>query len=227
MSAGKAREARDRKQIDIRRAAIEEFARHGYRGASTQAIAARAGLSKPQLHYYIDSKEDLYREVLLETMHAWGDLFAVDDAGLSPAQVLSDYIRRKLEFSFDHPLMSRIFTAEMLAGAPVFKPYMAVYRRRTAAAATMIRRWIDRGLMRPVDPLQLLMNIWAVTQSYADHRDQVLFYMRKPALGIADRERIIAHVTSLILTGCGLGAAPVAAAARRRPARRPAKSASP
>ena len=67
MIPAKAREARARKHADIKRAAIEEFARHGFQGASTQAFAARAGLSKPQLNYYIDSKLDLYRAVLLDT----------------------------------------------------------------------------------------------------------------------------------------------------------------
>ena len=48
----------------IYQAAIEVFAADGPQGATTQAIADKAGLSKAQLHYYIESKEALYRQVL-------------------------------------------------------------------------------------------------------------------------------------------------------------------
>ena len=204
----KAREARARKHADIKRAAIEEFARHGFQGASTQAIAARAGLSKPQLNYYIDSKLDLYREVLLDTMNAWGESFGFEDEELGPESVLTSYIRKKLEFSFSDPLRTKIFTTEILAGAPVFASFMPMFRRRTVAAAAMLQRWMDAGLMRRLDSLQLLMNIWAITQSYADYEQQVRYFMRKKALSAADREHIIEHVTRLILAGCSLAEPP-------------------
>ncbi|MBL8379289.1 MAG: TetR family transcriptional regulator C-terminal domain-containing protein [Burkholderiales bacterium] len=228
MTTSSTRPPRAARHADIKRAAIEEFARHGFQGASTQAIAARAGLSKPQLNYYIDGKEDLYREVLLDTMNAWGGLFEFDDAQRGPHAVLSDYIRRKLEFSFDNPLATKIFTGEMLAGAPVYMAYMPVFRRRTAAAATIMRQWMAQGLMRRSDPLQVLMNIWAITQSYADHEVQVRYFMRRKTLGALDRRRIVAHVTQFVLTGLGVrpapgrsaGPAPVSAPAKRAPPRR-------
>ena len=204
MQAPKVREAREKRQSDIKRAAIEEFARHGFRGASTQSIAERAGLSKSQLHYYIDSKEDLYREVLLDTMQAWGGLFDFQAEDKGPEIVLADYIRKKLEFSFSDPLRTRIFTAEILAGAPEFAAHMPTFRRRSMAAVALMQRWIDRGLMRPLDPLQLLMNIWAITQNYADYEQQIRYFMRKPALSADDKQRIVEHVTNLILTGCGV-----------------------
>jgi len=125
LQAPRVREAREKRQSDIKRAAIEEFARHGFRGASTRSIAERAGLSKSRLHYYIDSKEDLYREVLLDTMQAWGTLFDFQAEDKGPETVLADYIRKKLEFSFSDPLRTKIFTAEILAGAPEFAAQMS------------------------------------------------------------------------------------------------------
>ena len=49
----RAKQGRERILGAIREAAIAEFSRHGFKGASTKAIAERAGLTKPQLHYYI------------------------------------------------------------------------------------------------------------------------------------------------------------------------------
>ena len=59
----------------IRDAAIAEFAELGLRGASTQRIADRAGISKNKLHYYIDSKEELYEDALNHIIEIWADLF--------------------------------------------------------------------------------------------------------------------------------------------------------
>jgi len=42
-------------------AAIEIFATHGYDGASTRALAERAGVNLPAIPYYFGSKEGLYR----------------------------------------------------------------------------------------------------------------------------------------------------------------------
>ena len=47
----RAKQGRERILGAIRDAAIAEFNRHGFKGASTKAIAERAGLTKPQLHY--------------------------------------------------------------------------------------------------------------------------------------------------------------------------------
>ncbi|WP_233809874.1 CerR family C-terminal domain-containing protein [Paraburkholderia sp. HP33-1] len=47
-----------RKIID---AAIHLFGQHGFDGASTRDIAARAGVNAPALQYYFENKEGLYR----------------------------------------------------------------------------------------------------------------------------------------------------------------------
>ena len=80
----------------IREAAIEEFSANGMVGASTQAIARRAGLSKPQLHYYISSKEELYEETLLYIIDKWSNLFFLSSQSDDPKTVISDYIAIKI-----------------------------------------------------------------------------------------------------------------------------------
>ena len=42
-------------------AAIEAFGEHGFEGASTRDIAARAGVNAPALQYYFENKEGVYR----------------------------------------------------------------------------------------------------------------------------------------------------------------------
>lgn len=50
-------------QQGILRAALEEFADHGFTGASLNRIIATARISKGSMYYYFDGKEDLYAYV--------------------------------------------------------------------------------------------------------------------------------------------------------------------
>lgn len=188
-------------------AAIEVFARDGYQGATTQAIADAAGLSKAQLHYYIGSKEALYQRILQDIVDDWIAVFGFADAPQGPRKVLGDYIRRKMLYSFEHPARSRIFAAETMRGAPLLRPLMGTSQRRTAQAAAVITAWVDAGLMRPVDPLLLLFHIWAVTQHYADYEHQIAFFRGRALGDEADRERLIAEVTGFVLRGAGVAEA--------------------
>jgi TetR/AcrR family transcriptional regulator len=195
---------RARMLATIDAAAIEVFARDGFHGASTQAIADAAGLSKAQLHYYIGSKEALYQRILQDIVDDWIAVFGFADIRHGPRKVLSDYIRRKMLYSFEHPARSRIFAAEMMRGAPLLRPLMGTSHRRTMQAVAVITAWIDAGQMRPLEPLQLLFHIWALTQHYADYEHQVAFFRGHGLGDTADRERLIAEVTAFVLRGAGV-----------------------
>ena len=189
----------------IDQAAIEVFASEGLAGASTQAIADKAGLSKAQLHYYIGSKEALYRQILQDILDDWIVVFGFADEAFGPRKVLGDLIRRKMVFSFEHPLRSRIFTAEMMRGAPVLGGMMDTSKARTDQAAAVIRNWMDQGLMDKADPTLVLFHVWAVTQFYADHATQAA-YFRNVAQegGDEDRRYLIEQVTEFLLKGAGV-----------------------
>jgi len=199
---------RARTMAAIHQAATQVFARDGYEGATTQAIADAAGLSKPQLHYYIDSKEALYTQLLQEIVDEWIGVFGFADERYGPAKVISDYVRRKIVFSFEHPERSRIFAAETMRGAPILHQLMQHdSHRRTRQAVAVIQNWVNAGMMAPVDPLLLLFHIWAITQHYADYQHQVSFFRGPSATTPEDRERLIDEVTQFILRGAGIAPA--------------------
>jgi len=183
----------------IYQAAIEVFAAHGADGASTQAVADRAGLSKAQLHYYIDSKEALYRQVLQDIIDDWIGIFGFSDEAFGARKVLTEHIRRKMNFSFDQPLRSRIFAAEMMRGAPVAREMMGNSKRRTQQAVAVLQNWIAQGQMGPVDPQLFLFHLWATTQFYADHAAQINYFREGTAADTKDRDYLIEQVTQQLL----------------------------
>jgi AcrR family transcriptional regulator len=60
MSTATSRQTADERREDVFAAAATEFARAGFHGASTDAIANRAGISQPYLFRLFGTKKELY-----------------------------------------------------------------------------------------------------------------------------------------------------------------------
>ena len=86
--AAKADETRKR----IVRAAREVFSERGYDGATFQAIAVRADLTRPAINHYFSSKRLLYREVVEQTNEL------VVTAGIEQAKRATTLMARLTEF---------------------------------------------------------------------------------------------------------------------------------
>lgn len=155
-------------------AALDVFSVAGFRGASINEISQRAGMSTPSVLYYFESKENLHRALLAQTLRMWMDPLAQMQNGPHPVAEVQAYIRRKLEMSQQYPRESRLFANEILMGIPraednLFDPLREVVSDKVA----LIENWVQSGRIAPVDPHHLLYSIWATTQHYADFEPQI------------------------------------------------------
>ncbi|HRL94817.1 MAG TPA: TetR/AcrR family transcriptional regulator [Pseudomonas sp.] len=186
-------------------AAEEEFARHGFKGTSMNAIALKAGLPKANLHYYFNNKLGLYLAVLANIIDLWDSTFnhlTVDD---DPAEALSRYIRAKMEFSRKHLDASRIFAMEVISGGPCLSEYFNQdYRSWFNSRAAVFRAWIDAGKIDPIDPVHLIFLLWGSTQHYADFGSQICRVVGKSKLTRQDFNEAGDNLIRIILKGCGL-----------------------
>ncbi|MEX0283155.1 MAG: TetR/AcrR family transcriptional regulator [Paracoccaceae bacterium] len=69
------------KQARILDAALQVFARAGYSGASMDAIAAEAEVTKPTVYHYFPSKDDLFNAMMADRKDQMLMAFAADAAG--------------------------------------------------------------------------------------------------------------------------------------------------
>lgn len=183
----------------IHAAAVAEFSAQGFKGATTQAIAQRAGLTKPQLHYYISSKEALYRDLLHGVLRSWANAFAFGADTLSAQQVLSDYIRNKLAYAMEHPQLSRLFTRELMDGGPHLGDYWPEALAHIDHKVQRMESWMAQGQLQPLNARLLLMHIWALTQHYADYELQVRHVLQPSPDTASQREAIAQAITSMVL----------------------------
>jgi TetR/AcrR family transcriptional regulator len=155
-------------------AALDVFSTYGFRGATVDQIAAKCGLSKPNLLYYFRRKEDLYVAVLEHTLTEWLTPLRMLDVNNDPIIELSRYIEAKLEMSFANPAASKLFANEILHGAPHISKYLNGHLRDLVEAkSAVIRQWVADEKINAVDPHHFIFAIWAVTQHYADFSTQV------------------------------------------------------
>lgn len=197
----------NREQIKkkILKAATTEFSLYGYSGASTQAIAERAGLKKSQLHYYIESKETLYHQVLSELFTVWESLFKYHESiDETPQRALSNYVKLKLEFALNNPELSKIFTMEIISGGKHIDHFWPKARQSTQQIADIIDLWIKDKKIRALNSHLLLMNIWALTQYYADYSLQVEQILDRDIQDSRTQTDILDELTHFVLHGCGL-----------------------
>lgn len=158
----------------ILKAAEIEFAEKGFEGATTSAIAARAGLPKANLHYYFATKTVLYRRVVEGVLSAWLDAAEVFDSGESAVEALALYIGAKMDLARERPLGSRIFAREVIRGAPVIQDFLeTTLAEWVRSRSAIVTGWIASGELRSLDPKVLFYTIWATTQHYADFGTQI------------------------------------------------------
>jgi AcrR family transcriptional regulator len=130
MATRKRLSAEERREI-IEAAAVEVFARHGYRGASIGEIVKRAGVSPPVFYDHFASKEALYRH-LLERHYA--DLRAIWADNLPGPEPAGVRIHRAFDAWFAY-VEEHQGAARMLFGRATGDPdYEAIHGEVTATS---------------------------------------------------------------------------------------------
>ncbi|RCS25183.1 HTH-type transcriptional regulator RutR [Phyllobacterium salinisoli] len=183
-------------------AALEVFSAYGFRGSTIDQIAAKAGMSKPNLLYYFPRKQNIYVTVLEDTLEEWlRPLDDIDPAG-DPVEELRKYITLKLKMSEERPEASRLFANEILHGAPAISDFLKGHLKKLVdEKAAIIRRWVDEKKLSPVDPYHLIFMIWATTQHYADFDVQVRAILGSQVSRPGFHEQTAQAVISIILNG--------------------------
>lgn len=204
------------------------FGHFGFRGATTALIAKKASIAKPHIYYYFEDKEDLYRAILERAMNMWARDIEHFDTNTDIKTVLIRYIEKKVDFSRDHPDLSRIYATEIISGAQYIGSFIdKVSTPLLLDMVETIEEWVADGAIRPISAVDLFFCIWAMTQAYADFASQMTIMKKKRVLEQVDYDAAKATIVQLVLGGLGLGSGqPIAASASPEPSKQSRKQAS-
>ncbi len=197
----KTRIQQDREE-KILNGAVEIFAQQGQHGATLDQIALHVGMSKPNLLYYYKSKQEIYMAVLQRTLKLWLDPLHSLAVENDPAKELTNYIRAKVNFSFQYPLESKVYAMEIIQGAQSLKPHLEGELKKLVEDKTQVlREWAATGKINNIEPMHIIFMIWASTQHYADFFSQIEALV-KPGTSKEDiRKKAITSITQVILKG--------------------------
>jgi len=192
---------REENERAILAAAEAEFAEQGFGGATIAAIAARAGVPKPNVYYYFPTKERLYRAVVERVLNEWLEAASSFDTSDDPAEALTSYIGAKMDLARAMPLGSKIWASEIIRGAPAIQDFLdTTLTQWVRSRERVIRRWIADGKLKPIEPRVLLYMIWATTQQYANAAHEIAT-LERGELSDAAFERAKRQIVETILGG--------------------------
>jgi len=146
-------------------AAIDAFGEHGIAATRLEDIAARAGVSKGTIYLYFESKEDLFREVVRQVLvPRMQEVERALDSG-TPTEQLERYMRLQWEH-FERRSAAgwiRLVVAELHKHPDL----AAVYYTEAVSVGNkvlggILRRGMDTGEFRAMDPLEALAIIKAI-----------------------------------------------------------------
>lgn len=149
--------------------AEQVFAENGFGGARIRDISERAGVTGAMIHYYFNSKEELLRAVLTRIVEDLVSLTArVAPEPIPPVIKVELFFRHFFDYASRHKNFTRITSME--TGHDNQEFFLGLIKNQLRPlyeeARSFLRRGMDAGVFRPIDPDHLLTAIYGMTMSY-------------------------------------------------------------
>jgi TetR/AcrR family transcriptional regulator len=151
----------------ILKAAEEEFAERGFGGARAQSIATRAGVNKALPFYHFGSKAELYDEVVKRALGRLGEFMADALVAPTPRERLASFVHRLFAYLADNPNWARLIVREVIDEQSRSREIASQYLKPLVdGGVQLMLNDMETGMMRRVDPLQLIVSITVETFGY-------------------------------------------------------------
>ncbi|MCF8296098.1 MAG: TetR/AcrR family transcriptional regulator [Saprospiraceae bacterium] len=147
-------------EAKILTAAHKVFVNKGFDGARMQEIADEAEINKALLHYYFRSKEKLFESIFEDAMGKFVpkifETFASDAGFLKKIEI---FVENYIDLILENPLIP-IFILQEINRNPERIVNMIISKgANPQLLQLLIQKEVDSGIIKPIDPRQLFVNI--------------------------------------------------------------------
>ncbi|WP_323007540.1 TetR/AcrR family transcriptional regulator [Pseudorhodobacter sp.] len=199
MSEPKRQRRKDARPGEILTAALAEFGENGFAGSSMGGIAARAGIARPTVYLYFDTKDAIFEAAVMDRM---GGMVARAHELMSIEMPFDQMLERVLRNYYDSIAATdaAVLIRVLVAEGGRFPALSAFFRSRMLGAiegllAELVAKGIARGEVRPeVQALDLKVVIAPAVFT-------IVFGLIFGELSADAREKFIRSHLSLILLG--------------------------
>jgi len=148
----------ERKKLEIIQAAVKVYARDGFEKSNFESVARKCGISRTLMHYYFESREELFEKTVTYVRHHWQQFVIqeIKKAKGSAREELKRYIYSTLDWTYRYPTYYRV---------QVLFYVFASHKGKMRELNTTI---VQTGLGRVVSLIELgnLRKEWAVKDPY-------------------------------------------------------------
>jgi AcrR family transcriptional regulator len=193
----------DRTQQEILRAAMTEFAGHGFGGARIEAIAERAGVNKKLIYYYFEGKDELFLAVLEQT---YADIRAAERdlhlEAIEPLRAIESLVEFTWKHYLTHPEFLALLNSENMHRAGHLKRSCRI-RQMNSPLIEVLAQVLARGeqsgeLRRGIDAMQLYISIAGLAYFYLSNQYTLGAIFGPDLMQDEALERRLAHMTEVV-----------------------------
>lgn len=141
------------------------FQKKGFAGARMQEIADEAGINKAMLHYCFKNKQLLFEAVFMNAFSQLApqikEIFTSED---SIFDKIKKFTHSYISFVIMNPYLPQFVIQEMNNNPDFVMSFLKNENRpNPALLITQIEKEIAHGIIKPINPKQLLMDIFSMT----------------------------------------------------------------
>jgi len=146
-------------------AAIVEFQNNGFKGTSMSSIAKEAEISKKELKTYFTNKDDIFKHVFLELYGRISpQLQDIMDGEMPVIEKIRHFINNYVSFINDYKFLPLGLIRKLNSKTDFAKEFIINLRMPDPTKFyAQIEREIELGLIRDINPKQLIINIFALS----------------------------------------------------------------
>lgn len=141
------------------------FQKKGFAGARMQEIADEAGINKAMLHYCFKNKQSLFEAVFIKAFSQLAPqinlIFNSEETVFNKIKKFTDSY---ISFVIEHPFLPQFVIQEMNNNPEfVLKFLTNTNRPNPTLMIIQIEKEIAEGIIKPIQPKQLLLDIFSMT----------------------------------------------------------------
>ncbi|RVT73982.1 TetR/AcrR family transcriptional regulator [Flavobacterium sufflavum] len=141
------------------------FQKKGFAGARMQEIADEAGINKAMLHYCFKNKQQLFEAVFMKAFSQLApQINTIFNSEKTVFEKITQFTHDYISFVIENPFLPQFIIQEM-NNNPEF--VMSILNHENRPNPTLliaqIEKEIETGIIKPIKPKQLLLDIFSMT----------------------------------------------------------------
>lgn len=158
---------KDKKTEDkIKQVARMMFIQKGFTGTTTREIATEAGTNLALVNYYFRSKEQLFKQIMLESLHEFFESVVdiLNDSHTSLEIKLERLVERYIDQLNQHPDIPMFILSEIRSNPEIFlNEFLKGTKLRQTVLFNQLTAHLQEKQKLNINPIHIMMNVLSMT----------------------------------------------------------------